>query len=347
MDRYSRQRAFAKVGPQGQEHLAGARVLIAGCGALGTHVADHLVRAGVGFVRIVDRDFIELHNLQRQSLFDEQDVAEGLPKAEAAARRLRGINSAVQIEAVVSDINPGTVLSLSGDVDLVVDGTDNFETRYLLNEAAVKLDKPWIYGGAIGSEGIVLVVRPGKTPCLRCVFDEAPAPGTTPTCETAGILGPTAAVTAALESVEAIKLLCGKAQEASSGLTTFDLWPAKPQPSFRTLRSARNPACPTCVRFEYPSLTGKAGAHATSLCGRNSVHIAPAAPAGLDLGELEARLAQWGTVVRSKFMLRVTLTGPSTQEALGLTIFPDGRLIVSGTSDFAKARSLYAQYIGS
>ncbi len=209
-DRYSRQVRFPQLGESGQRALLNSRVTLCGCGALGTVLANHLARAGVGKLRIIDRDFIETHNLQRQILFDEADVAENLPKAEAAARKLRAINSTIEIEAVVTDLDHTNILDLVGDADLILDGTDNFETRYLINDAAVKLDKPWIYGGVIGSEGQTMTIIPGKTPCLRCLIETAPPPGMTPTCETAGVMGPAVAVIASFEAIEAIKVLAGK-----------------------------------------------------------------------------------------------------------------------------------------
>src|SRR5258708_206427 len=209
LERYSRQIRFPNLGEDGQRKLMAGRVTVCGCGALGTVLANHLVRAGVGHVRIVDRDFIETHNLQRQILFDEQDVADNLPKAEAAARKLRTINSQVTIEPIVTDIDHTNILDLVADADLILDGTDNFETRYLINDAAVKLGKPWIFAGVIGSEGQTMTIRPGHTPCIRCVVETSPPPGMTPTCETAGALGPAVAVTAPFRAVEAMKLLSG------------------------------------------------------------------------------------------------------------------------------------------
>ena len=224
LDRYSRQVRYPALGAEGQKRLTASRVTICGCGALGTVLANHLVRAGVGFVRIVDRDFIETHNLQRQILFDESDVASNLPKAEAAARKLRAINSQVTIEPVVTDIDHTNILDLVADADLILDGTDNFETRYLINDAAVKLNKPWIFGGVLGSEGQTMTIRPGITPCLRCLIEDSPPPGMTPTCETAGVLGPAVAVIASFEAVEAIKLLAGKFEALNTELIMVDLW---------------------------------------------------------------------------------------------------------------------------
>src|SRR4051812_11720310 len=224
LDRYSRQVRFPGMREEGQKRLMASRVTLCGCGALGTVLANHLVRAGVGFVRVVDRDFIETHNLQRQILFDEDDVADNLPKAEAAARKLRKINSTVTIEPVVTDIDYTNILDLVSDADLILDGTDNFETRYLINDAAVKLNKPWIFGGVIGSEGQTMTIRPGVTPCLRCLIQDNPPPGLTPTCETAGVLGPAVSVIASFEAIEAIKLLSGAIEALNTELFVVDIW---------------------------------------------------------------------------------------------------------------------------
>src|SRR4051812_48476795 len=277
LDRYSRQMRFPALGESGQMRLLNSRVTICGCGALGTVLANHLVRAGVGRVRIVDRDFIETHNLQRQILFDEQDVADNLPKAEAAARKLRLINSQVNVEPVVTDIDHTNILDLVGDADLILDGTDNFETRYLINDAAVKLGKPWIFGGVIGSEGQSMTIRPGLTPCLRCVIEDSPPPGMSPTCETAGVLGPAVAVIASFEAVEAIKLLSGAVDALNTELIMVDLWDW----TFRRLKVANllgKVDCPCCKGRKFEWLDGAPGSHPPPLCGRNAVQIAARRP---------------------------------------------------------------------
>src|SRR5262245_59960360 len=209
LERYSRQMRFPGIGKAGQEKLLASRVTLCGCGALGTVLANVLVRAGVGFVRIVDRDFVEPSNLQRQVLFDESDVANNLPKAEAAATKLRQINSSVAVEPVVADIDRTNIEELCRDADVILDGSDNFEVRYLINDVAVKHGKPWVYGGAVGSQGMSMTVIPGETPCLRCVFEAAPNPGDVGTCETAGVLAPTVNIVASYQATEAIKLLSG------------------------------------------------------------------------------------------------------------------------------------------
>jgi len=340
IDRYSRQVRFPALGEAGQRRLMASRVTICGCGALGTVLANHLVRAGVGRVRIVDRDFIETHNLQRQILFDERDVAENLPKAEAAARKLRAINSRVVIEPVVTDIDHTNILDLVGDADLILDGTDNFETRYLINDAAVKLGKPWVFGGVIGSEGQTMTIRPGITPCLRCLIEDNPPPGMTPTCETAGVLGPAVAVIASFEAVEAIKLLSGAVDALNTELFVVDIWDW----TFRRLKVQGllgKVDCPCCGRREFEWLDGALGSHTTTLCGRNAVQVAARRAQPLDFPEMAARLVSLGDVRHNAFMLRFAADGHE------FTVFPDGRAIIKGTNDIAKARTLYAQFVGN
>ncbi|MGE0870045.1 MAG: ThiF family adenylyltransferase [Kofleriaceae bacterium] len=338
IDRYSRQRLFFGIGDQGQASISGKRVTLFGCGALGTHLAQHLVRAGVGFIRICDRDFVELDNLQRQVLFDEDDVRSCMPKAEAAAAKLRRINSNITIEARVVDISYANVEDQIADVDLVVDGTDNFDTRYLLNEACIKAGKSWVYGGVVGSTGMVFMVHPGKTACFACMLPEQPEPGTAQTCDTAGALSPAVAVVAALQSAEALKFLAGKHQALSGKLMTIDVW----NNEFQSMAIDRLDRCPVCVGHEQVFLTARAGGTATSLCGRNAVQITPSAGSTIDLIELEQRLkAVSPAIKRNEFLIRADLEGCET------TIFPDGRAIVKGTSDMTRARALYARFIGS
>ncbi len=339
-DRYSRQVRFPQLGESGQRALLNSRVTLCGCGALGTVLANHLARAGVGKLRIIDRDFIETHNLQRQILFDEADVAENLPKAEAAARKLRAINSTIEIEPVVTDLDHTNILDLVGDADLILDGTDNFETRYLINDAAVKLDKPWIYGGVIGSEGQTMTIIPGKTPCLRCLIETAPPPGMTPTCETAGVMGPAVAVIASFEAIEAIKVLAGKFEALNDHLIMVDLWDW----SFRQLKVAGllgKVDCPCCRQRRFEWLDGTMGSHTTTLCGRNAVQVAVRRTDPLNFAEMARQLAGLGEVRHNAFMLRFATEGHE------FTVFPDGRAIIKGTNDIAKARTLYAQFVGS
>ncbi|MFM7316400.1 MAG: ThiF family adenylyltransferase [bacterium] len=340
LERYSRQMRFGGLGEEGQRRICGSRVTICGCGSLGTVLANHLARAGVGFIRVVDRDFIETHNLQRQILFDETDVASNLPKAEAAARKMRLINSQITVEAVVTDIDHTNIIDLVSDVDLILDGTDNFETRYLINDAAVKLGKPWIFGGVIGSEGQSMTILPGKTPCLRCVVEDSPPPGMTPTCETAGVLGPAVSTIASFEAMEALKILSGKMDVLNRDLIMVDLWIW----SFRQLKISAllgKVDCPSCQRRQFDWLDGRMGSHTTTLCGRNAVQIATRRNDTLNFAELAAKLATIGEVRHNAFMLRFETEGHE------FTVFPDGRAIIKGTNDIAKAKTLYAQYLGS
>jgi molybdopterin/thiamine biosynthesis adenylyltransferase len=340
LDRYSRQMRFPGIGEDGQKKLLGSHVTLCGCGALGTVLANALARGGVGHLRIVDRDFIETNNLQRQVLFDERDVAENLPKAEAAARKLSAINSAIHVEPVVTDIDRTNILELVEDADLILDGTDNFEIRYLINDAAVKLNKPWVYGGCIGSHGQTMTILPGETPCLRCLIETAPPPGMTPTCETAGVLGPAVAVIASFEAIEAIKLLSGRREAINRDLIMVDVWDW----TFRQLKIANllgKVDCPCCQRRNFEWLDGSMGSHTTTLCGRNAVQIAARRPEPLDFPEMARRLATLGEVRHNAFMLRFATEGHE------FTVFPDGRAIIKGTNDISRARSLYAQYVGS
>ncbi len=338
-DRYSRQTRFAPLGAEGQARLAAGRVAIVGCGALGSVAALALVRAGVGFVRLIDRDVPECSNLPRQVLFDEADVAAGLPKAVAAARHLLAINSAATIEPVVADLTAATATDLLGGVDAIVDGTDNFEARYLVNEHACRHGVPWVYGGAIGAEGRVLTIVPGRTACLRCLVPDPPAPGSLPTCDTAGILGPAALVVGAVEAAEAIKLLAGARDTLASRMLVCDLW----ENVWRTidLSALATEGCPTCRGGDYPWLEGRLGGRPTALCGRDAVQVMPASQ-GIDLPGLAARLAGVASVKANPWIVRAAV-----EPGIELAVFADGRAIVSGTRDEARARGIVARYLGS
>jgi molybdopterin/thiamine biosynthesis adenylyltransferase len=332
-ERYSRQILFPGVGQQGQQHLLDAQVAIAGCGALGSFQAGALARAGVGTLRIIDRDYVELSNLQRQWLFDECDVEQGMPKAAAAARKIAAINAGVRVEPVIADLTPSNVEDLLGGAGLILDGTDNFETRYLINDFAVEHGIPWIYGAAVGSYGIAMPVIPGKTACLRCIYPDPPS-GAQPTCETAGVLGTATALIASLQVSEAIKILCGVAP--ASKITTVDVWSGE-------IRQVTQPGpvadCPACGRREFPYLNGERRAP-VSLCGQNAVQIHEMARP-IELRDLAARLAPLGAVRSNEFALRFEVP------PYLLTVFPDGRAIIKGTTDVGVARSLYARYIGA
>jgi molybdopterin-synthase adenylyltransferase len=332
-ERYSRQMLFPGIGETGQQRLLDARVAVLGCGALGSFQAGGLARAGVGYLRIIDRDYVELSNLQRQWLFDQCDVEQSLPKAVAAMRKIAAINSGVRAEAVVADVTASNIHDLLEDVDLILDGTDNFETRYLINDYAVDRGRPWIYGAAVASYGITMSIVPGQTACLRCLYPDAP-PGAQATCETAGVLGPITALIASLQVSEALKILCGAGP--SRKITTADVWSCEIR---QLAQPSRGQDCPACGRREFPYLTGQRRAP-VSLCGRNAVQIHERTRP-VDLQDLAARLAPVGAVRSNEFALR--FEAPPYQ----LTVFPDGRAIVKGTTDVGVARSLYARYIGA
>ena len=331
--RYSRQIRFAPFGQEGQRRLRSARVAIAGCGALGSAQAELLARAGVGSLRLIDRDFVEWSNLQRQFLFTESDAREALPKAAAAARRLREINQEVALEPVVADLTPANAAELFEHADLILDGCDNFETRYLINDAAVRAGVPWIYGAAVGSYGLTLPVVPGHTACLRCVYPDPPA-GVQPTCETAGVLGSITAAIASLQTAAALKILAGAPVVA--WLTTIDVWSGEIR---QIVPPARDPDCPCCVRREFVYLDGSRRAP-VSLCGRNAVQIHEHAKP-IDLKYLAAQLGAIAPVRANEFALRVAI------DPYEMTVFPDGRAIIKGTTDIGIARSLYSRYIGA
>lgn len=334
--RYARQTVLPVIGAAGQERLLHSRVAIIGCGATGTVIANHLARAGVGHLRIVDRDWVEWNNLQRQLLFDESDASNAVPKATAAEARLRAINSEIEIEGIVSDLNAGNVEELIGDCDLVMDGTDNFETRYVVNDACVKLGKPWVYTGAVSTYGMTLLIRPGETPCLRCAFPDPPPPGSAATCDTAGVLGPAVSVVASVSASEAIKWLVGAREALVDGLLHVDLW----ELTWRRFELERVADCPCCVRRQFEFLEVEASSHATSLCGRNAIQITVGRKVRLDLQQLAERLRPIGEVTQNGFLLKLR----AGEHAI--TIFPDGRAIVQGTTDESLARSLYARYVG-
>jgi molybdopterin-synthase adenylyltransferase len=331
-ERYSRQILFEGIGKAGQQRLLDARVVVVGCGALGSFQAGALARAGVGFLKIIDRDYVELSNLQRQWLFDQCDVEQGLPKSIAAARHLAAINSDIRIEPAVADLEPGNVDELLGESGLILDGTDNFETRYLINDYAVSHGRPWVYGAAVGSYGISMAVVPGKTACLRCVYPDPP-PGAQPTCETAGVLGSVTALVASLQVSEAIRILCGASPFGK--ITTVDVWTGEIR---QIAQAGPEPQCPACGLRQFPYLNSERRSP-VSLCGRNAVQIHERARP-LDLRGLAGRLAPLGVVRANEFALRFEIP------PYLLTIFPDGRAIVKGTTDVGVARSLYARYIG-
>jgi len=338
-EKYSRQILFAAIGEEGQQRLLQSSAVLVGCGALGTVAANLLVRAGIGRLRIIDRDFVELSNLQRQTLFEESDARESLPKAVAAQRRLAAINSDAAVEPVVADLNPENTRELLSGFPLILDGTDNFETRLLINDAAIALGVPWIYAAAVASYGLTFTILPGETACLACLLEsdgKFAGLGLEETCDTAGILNSAASVIASIEAAEATKLLAGKSAALNGRLVSCDVWTGR----FQSIRVARNPQCRACARRDFTYLEGEAQPHVT-MCGRDSVQIHERSRR-LDLGELGRRIEKTVTGVRrNDFLLRFRV--PPYE----LTVFPDGRAVIKGTRDPAVARSLYARYIGA
>ncbi len=334
-ERYSRQVLFSGIGREGQSRLAAGGVALVGCGATGSALASLLARAGVGTLRIIDRDYVEPSNLQRQSLFDEGDAAEALPKAIAAARKISAFNSQIVIEPRVSDLVPANIEVLLKGTQLVLDGTDNFETRYLINDFAVKTSLPWIYTAAVGSYGISMNVLPGKTACLACLFPDPPR-GAFETCETAGILNSAVNLAASIAATEAIKLLVRADAQVRRTLLSFDVW--RNQRAEVNAASPR-PGCRACGERDFIHLAGEGRPHIT-LCGRNSVQIHER-HRPVDFLEVSARLQPHGPVRHNDFVLKFW---PQPYE---MTLFPDGRAIIKGTTDTAVARSLYARYVGS
>lgn len=342
-EKYSRQILFAAIGEEGQERLLQSSAVLVGCGALGTVSANLLVRGGIGRLRMIDRDFVETSNLQRQTLFEESDARESMPKAVAAERRLRAINSDVAIEGIVADLNPENARDLLSGFQLILDGTDNFETRLLINDAAIALGVPWIYAAAVASYGITLTILPGKTPCLACLLEsnvKSNGPsngfGFEDTCDTAGILNSAASVIASIQAAEGTKLLAGKSEALNGRLVSCDVWTGR----FQSIRVAKNPQCRACARRDLTYLDGDAQPHVT-MCGRDSVQVHERRRR-LDLAELGQRIEKTATEVRrNDFLLRFRVS------PYELTVFPDGRAVIKGTRDPAVARSLYARYIGA
>lgn len=360
--RYGRQILLPQIGPDGQKKISSASIAVVGIGALGSVSANLLARAGVGRLRLIDRDFLELQNLQRQALYDEEDVRTNLPKAVAARRRLQKINSEIRIEAEPSDLNAETVDDLLGGIDLVIDGTDNFETRFLINDFSVRDKVPWIYGGAVGTEGLAYVILPGEGPCLRCLFEEAPRPGEFQTCDTAGILAPVAHWAASFQAMEALKILTGQKQSIERRLMKFDLW----KNEFRAIdvgaTSCAAPAgrqgpaptnrCSGCTKQEHPYLSRGKGVRTVTLCGRNAVQIFPGRellggddparhPYGeIDFQDIARRLSRLGRVQYNQYLLKASIA------SFEITVFSNGRAIIKGTEDTGQAKSVYAKYIG-
>jgi molybdopterin/thiamine biosynthesis adenylyltransferase len=334
-ERYSRQILFQPVGPEGQQRLAAARVAIVGCGATGSALSSLLARAGFGYLRIIDRDYVEPSNLQRQVLFDEADAAESLPKAIAAARKISGFNSEIVVEPHVADLVPDNVADLLGNVQLILDGTDNFETRYLINDYAVSEKLPWIYAAGVGSYAVTMTVLPGETACLACIFPDPPK-GIVETCDTSGILNSAVNLVASIGATEAMKVIVGAQDKIRRTLLSWDVW-SNQHAEVSTAHPCLD--CRTCQRHDFVHLAGH-GRPPISLCGRNSVQIHER-QRPIDFAEITRRLAPHGRVKHTDFVLKFWL-GPYE-----MTLFPDGRAIIKGTSDTAIARSLYARYVGT
>ena len=334
-ERYSRQMIFREIGPEGQARLAQSRVALVGCGATGSALAGLLARAGVGFLRIIDRDYVEPSNLQRQTLFDEADAGESLPKAIAAARKIAGFNSEVDVEAHVADLTPANVSELLSEVQLIMDGTDNFEARYLINDHAVSLGLPWIYTAAVGSYGVAMNILPGETACLACIFPDSPG-GVVETCDTSGILNSAVNVVASISATEALKLLVGACARLRRTLVSYDVW-TNEHAEVSTGRPRQG--CRCCDQRDFVHLAGEGRPHIT-LCGRNSVQIHERRRP-IDFQELTLRLSPHGQVRHNDFVLKFW------REPYEMTLFPDGRAIIKGTTDTAVARSLYARFVGS
>ena len=339
--RYDRQIRFGGIGEEGQCRLSQSRVLVVGLGALGSTSAEMLARAGIGRLRLVDRDWLELSNLQRQSLYCEADVREQLPKAIAAARRLGEINSEVEYEPLVVDVTPGNIRSLVEHVDLIVDATDNFETRFLLNDVSLACSIPWVYGGCLGAEGQTMTIVPGESACLRCLMPEGPpAPSDLPTCDTAGIIAPIIHLISAVQVAEGLKLLSGNRSAASRLLQCFSLWDQRHR-QIDVSRLRESSGCPACHDGKYEWLSGDRGSQTAVLCGRNAVQIRPAVSQTISLEEVARRWDGVGEITRNRYFVKLRLA-----EFL-LTLFPDGRAIIEGTTDLVVAKRVYTQYVGT
>lgn len=331
-ERYRRQTVLPEIGVEGQRRLSRAHAVVVGLGALGSVTADLLARAGVGHLRVIDRDVVELVNLQRQTLYAEPDVDR--PKAEVAAERLRSVNGGITIEGIAKDVHAGTVEDLLGPAHVIVDGTDNLETRFLLNEVAVARSLPFVYGGAIATQGMVMSIHPPRTACFRCLTPKAPPPGTLPTCDTAGILNALSSQVGSLQAGEVLRLLLG--EPASGDLLVVDGW----VPEIQRIRVARRPDCPACVRGEREYLGAKRSQVLASMCGSDTISVDPVRRGPVDLDALGARLGRIGTARRAGSVLLADVEGHR------VTVFADGRALIRGVTDETEARAIYAKYVG-
>ena len=331
-ERYSRHILLKEIGEEGQIKLSKSSVIIVGCGALGTTIANNLVRAGIGEIKIVDRDIVEMSNIQRQSLFDEEDI--GSPKAWVAGKKLQKVNSKIKLEAIVEDMNNTNIEEVIEGTDLVIDGTDNMETRFLINDACIKHNIPWVYGGAIGTHGMSMNIIPNDTPCFRCVFPNLPNAGALPTCDTAGVLNTIPPIIASIESTEALKILLGKT--INNKLLTYDVWTH----DFQSIKIKKNNECECCVKRNFEFLNAKKKTQIVSLCGENAVQITPAKTMILSFEHLAQKLRKSGKVEVTEIILKFIV------DSYQINIFESGRAIVYGTKDEKIAKSLYAKYVG-
>jgi molybdopterin/thiamine biosynthesis adenylyltransferase len=335
LQRYSRQTVFDGIGVVGQERLLHSRVAVIGMGATGSVIANSLCRAGVGFLRLIDRDYVELSNLQRQVLYTEEDARQQTPKAAAACEHLKEVNSEIELEPVIVDVNSSNIEMLVSDIDLVLDGSDNLEIRYLINEACFKASKPWVYSGAIVGSGMTMNIIPGKTSCLRCLFPHSLPSGAGPTCSTAGVLNGVTGVIASIAATEALKILIGSSNVRKT-LLTIDIWSNQ----FDEITVEQNEDCPVCGHHEYNLLGRISGSYMTSLCGRDSIQVVPGVKRTVDMEQFAKRLEGIGTVRYNKFMLQFS------SGEIEFSLFPDGRAIVSKVKNESAAKSIYSEYIG-
>lgn len=338
MERYSRQQLFVDIGEEGQRKISESHVLVVGCGALGSTQAELMARAGVGRLTILDRDILELSNLQRQLLYDEQQWERKLPKAVAAEERLRQLNSDIEVKGIVTDVRPVNIEHYLKDVDVVLDGTDNFETRLLINDACIKHNIPWVYGACVGSYGVFMPVLPQETPCLQCVFEAMPLPGTAQTCDTAGVIGPIVTTISSLQCAEVMKILVGDLEAVRRTLFHIDLWDNHVA-SIKLGQPRDN--CPACQKQQWDYLQGKHHPNTSVLCGRNTVQVLPPQAEPLDLTTIAHQLEPYGAIQRNEHLVRCQM------ESHTLTLFADGRALIEGTQDPTEARTLYARYIGT
>lgn len=336
-DRYSRQILFPAIGEAGQKRIRTSKVVLVGCGALGTVSSEMLIRAGIGKLTLIDRDFVEESNLQRQSLFTEEDAHQGLPKAAVAERELRAINSDVEVEGVIEDVTWKNIERVCKDTDLIVDGTDNFETRFLINDFAVKQEIPWVYGACVGSYGVAFAFQPNLSACLQCLFEQPTDVGTTETCDTSGILAPVVHVIAGFQVAQGMKILVGESPPQE--ILQIDVWTG----TWQTIpaKRARSEQCRCCGQHQFEFLEGQENARLTRLCGRNAVQISPPRPTRSDFHQISKRLDKSVKIDLNEYLLRIRVEGYE------IALFADGRSIIRGTDDFSEARALYAKYIGN